>query len=240
MHAKIQPGIWFNLSLILLLSSIKLYSYAQDEVDLRLKPKPSGTLYQRSNSYPGSEFLFDDWQSGELCFKNGEKINKLRLNYNAFTDDVVYAIKGNSAVMVTKHQLLGFNTINEPDARFFLLSNRIMALNSSFEKPVFLEVLHDGINKVYVHYKLRINTLLAKDNPFNKSVYYPDISYYVCIKDEVLSSPQNKKSYFNYYNKSVVKDIIRTNKLSLKNEEDLVFFISELDKLENNGRPLND
>ena len=134
--------------------------------------------------------------------------------------------------MVSKHQLLGFKINDTTHKRTFVLSNSVNALKSISNEPGFLELLYDGANKVYAQRALKVNNLLAKDNPFNKSVYYSEIEYYVIISGDVLTSPHNKKSYFSYYDKSVVKEIIRSKKISLKNETDLVYFISELDKFE--------
>lgn len=229
---KMKPTyIVLHVIIVLHLSLCELGLFAQSELNLRLKPKPSGTVYQKNNNYKGSEFLFDEWQPGELHLKNGQILGDLWLNYNAYTDDVVYSIQGNSSVVVSKYQLHGFKIMVQSFEKTFILSERDSVLRSGFSTPTFLEVLYNGKNKVYSQRVFMVNNLLVKDNPFNKSVYYSKDTYFVSTSGVLIDSPHRKNSYYFHFGKSVIKEIIRSKNLSLKKEEDLVSFISELDVL---------
>jgi hypothetical protein len=217
------------LLLLLVISVQGPDTMAQAEPDLRLTPKPVGVVYRKSNQYPGSEFLFTDWKQGELQLKNGQVIKDLAINYNAYSDEVVYKASGNITVEISKHQVSGFKVTKPAVVRSFILSGNDPVIDSFFSKPVFLELLYDGRIKLYARRSFKINHQLTQDNPFNKSVYYPEDRYYVKIADELIPSPQKAKSYLPYYDRALVRDILHSQHLTLKDESGLINFIEALD-----------
>lgn len=201
---------------------------AQDEQSFRLTSKPIGVIYQKNRSQKGNEFLFDKWNKGEIILSDGQKVNNIELNFNAYSNDLLYAIKGNTAVVVSKIQYKGFKIYTENRRRnFALISDSIF--NNSLQEPIILEVLHEGKIKAYADRKFRINYNLMKNNPFGQSVYYSEDSYYVIIEGELISSPRTIRSYYKFYNKSSIKQIIKSNDLNLKVEEELLSFLAILD-----------
>jgi len=198
--------------------------------DLRLVAKPYGMVYQSANRYPGSAFLFDDWMPGEIQLKNGQTIQNLMLNYNAWADVMVYAAAGNTPVQLSDYQVKSCLIRSNTGDRSFLVSRNDSTLQSAQENSRFLEVLYNGTNKLYAQRSLRINTTLVKDNPFRKSVYYANDRYLVSIGGKWITRPNKPGSYYDSYEKPVVRKIIRTHKLSLKNEDDLIRFLKELEQ----------
>lgn len=228
---KIKSGFTSFLVLatgLLLLSGL-MYGQA---ADLRLVAKPYGMVCHSANHYPGSEFLFSEWMPGEIQLINGQSIPNLKLNYNAYTDAMVYAAEGNTPVQLSKYQVKACLIHSNTGDRSFVVSENDSNLQSVLDKPGFLEVLYDGAIKLYAERSLKINTTLVSDNPFQKSIYYADDKYLVCIQGKWITRPNKPGSYFAFYEKSTVRKIIRSQKLILKNEADLIQFLSELEPIE--------
>lgn len=202
---------------------------AQDDQSFRLKSKPVGVLYQKNRSQKGSELLFDKWCNGEIILSNGQKIENIDLNFNAYSNDLLYAIKGNTAVVVSKIQYKGFKVHSDHKNRYFaLVTDSIFHFTN--HQPIILEVLFDNQIKAYADRKYKVNYTLMKNNPFGQSVYYSEDSYYVIIDGELIGNPQNIRSYYKFYDKVIIKQLVRSNKFNLKNEDELISFLSFLDK----------
>lgn len=206
-------------------------SKAQTENDLRLTAKPVGVVWQSKNHYPGSEFLFGDWMPGEIHLNNGQTVRNILLNYSAFSDALIWAAGGMTPVEISKYHVKTFSVSTGEEERLFILSDFDTNLSSGRNDLHFYEVLYEGLNRLYVQRSLKINKSLVSDNPFKKSVYYRDDRYLINIKGNWLTRPLKPASYYRYYEKSGVKNILRKNKLSLKDEDDLAVFLRELDKL---------
>ncbi|MBN1951393.1 MAG: hypothetical protein JW801_09320 [Bacteroidales bacterium] len=217
--------------LIVLLTGPAAGLLAQEGSAFRLTAKPYGIVYQSRNHYPGSEFLFDSWVSGDVRLENGQVIRGLKINYNAFTDALIYSGEDNISIEISKAQVSSFLVKDNAYERLFILYPND---RNSDQKggSQFVEVLYNGDNKLYAKRKFKINEMLVQDNPFRKSVYYPDDKYYAQVQGEWVLRPGKPSSYYAIYGKSRIKKLMHSHKLSLNKEEDLVRFLSELDKQE--------
>ena len=220
-----------HLWMVIIISQLFMTLNAQNEVDPQLTAKPIGIVWQSKHHYPGSEFLFEDWMPGEIHLNNGQIVKNIQLNYNAYSDALIYAAGGMTPVETSKYHVKAFRVSTRQGKRFFILSDFDAHLRADNEDRQFYELLYDGSNRFYAKRSKKINKSLVNDNPFKKSVYYRDDEYLINIKGDWLTRPQKPASYYPYYEKSLVKNIIRKNRLSLKREEDLVRFLSELDEL---------
>lgn len=227
-----ESKIFGFVVLIVFICSNSNLLYAQDELALRLKTKPIGVIYQKNRMYKGSEFLFDTWNKGEILFSNGQKVDNLQLNFNAYTNDLLYAIRGNTAVVVSKYQFKSFKIYSNNQGREFVLYSD-SAIDFSVNDPLILEVLYVGEIKAYANRMYKVNYNLMKANPFGRSVYYSEENYYVIIEGELISNPQNVRSYCKFYEKTFIKKLVRTNSLDLKVEEDLISFLRILEAKHN-------
>jgi len=200
----------------------------QDNLPLRLKSKPVGVIYQKNRSQKGSELLFDSWNKGEITFSDSQTIEHIDINFNAYSNDLFYAINGNTAVVVSKFQYASFKIYSEGQCREFVkISDTLIDVTAN--TPTILEVLHSGNIKAYANRKFKVNYTLMKNNPFGQSVYYLEESYYVIVEDELITSPQNIRSYYKFYDKAIIKQIAKSHKLNLKVEEELISFLNILD-----------
>ncbi|MBN2817515.1 MAG: hypothetical protein JXP36_01010 [Bacteroidales bacterium] len=222
---KIVLSIWF-----LGAGSFLNAQHNSEKDNFRMKPKLTGTMYQKQNMYPGSEFLFDEWQTGTITLKNGRQLKNMQLNYNAYTNDLVYAIDGNTAVVVSKFQVSDFIILNStPERKFILINGDI--INKSFNSEMFVELLFNGNITIFANRMMKVNSSLVMQNRFNESVYYLTNEYYACMGDYCFMTAQNKRNFYSFFNKVEVNKIIRKYNLNLKKENDLVEFARQLNQL---------
>lgn len=222
--------------LIFFLISITFYSYSQENnitvLNKRIQPKLKGTVYQKANRYPGSEFMFDSWKNGEIELTSGKVVLIPRLNYNAYSDELVYALEDNTPVVISMYQVKSFKIILNSGSREFIAMDSI-SLDDIDRLQAYLELLFSSEkNKLYAFRVMKIKTALINNNPFSESVYYLTSKYIASIGGKLISNAYLKKSYYPYYDKVTIKKIIRKNHLTLKKESDLIKFISLLNEID--------
>lgn len=205
-------------------------SNAQDnqfekEIAVGLQQKLTGTIYQRTSKYPGSEFLFDTWQLGSVLLKNGQTIENLQLNYNGFSDELVYSFEDQRIIVVSKYQLAGFR-IYAGNRTFLLKPSSLFAHEKNSE--VYLEMLTEGPVEVFAKREIRISSTLASGNQFGESVFYSVNSYYALHNGNCIIQAQKMRSYYPCFDKAEVKKLVRKHQLKLSDERDLVKFASLL------------
>lgn len=218
--------IAFSITL-LFISNLILAQKSDDEL-FRLKPKIAGQLYLKDFRMIGTEFLFDEWKPGEIILSDGQIISYPRINFNALTNDLIYAIQKNLAVTTSKFQVSGFTIQQDLRKRKFILRKDFeTAINKG--ELVFYEVLYDGILTLYAYRNFKIKSVLLQNNPFKESVFYTDDKFYVLIGNQLIKSPQSKSAYYTQFEKPLVKKTIRSNNLSISREKDLIKFVELLD-----------
>lgn len=174
----------------------------------------------------GSPMMFDEWKTGELYFSTKTRKGNLRLNYNAYTDDIYYnSSEDKREYIVLDKQYIDYMVLETGDPGKLHVMRKVL-LPKTMEY-VFMEVLYAG----------KLNLFLRTDKSYYEAdtdQAYATRSYneYVTEYDYYYSGPDylahklktRKRPFLRVFgdHKGSVEEFIEQNNIDLKKEEDLI------------------
>lgn len=182
-----------------------------------LEEKVTGIALKPDNFFLPKEDLFGLWGNGEIILNSGEIIKNLIIRYDGVNNQLI--ISGNGKYAAEKNTIKGFNIMSVYSKE--MLHFRKMLVKDKYslsEKEVFLQILYEGKNSLYVWRRLvrAIN---------NNDVY---LKYLYFVRKEDGSFQQfsllTKHNLFQIFpeNKDNLRKGLRKSHNRVKTESDLI------------------
>jgi len=172
----------------------------------------------------GSQYLYDDWQKGSIFLNSGDTIKTIKLRFNVFknemqfqNNDQVYAIgspENIKEIILGAHSFiyLNYNEDGKPKKSYFEIISRG---NSCLLQFYYSEILPSNFN-------VALNSGNKNDQLSMKKKYFLKKGDTVIQIDK---KGKNIVSAFELRGKEIQK-YAKNNKLSFKNESDLIAIIN--------------
>jgi hypothetical protein len=182
---------------------------------------------KKLSSIIGSEFIdkhynnplqyFSDWSKGEITFSNGNVVKDEYILYNVLFDEVLWMREYDYKKVIIDRRFIEAFVVypkNSDSVRFVKVDfkNNHHIDNSD----TFMQLLCDGKTRI-------LKFIFAKESSYTGEIYYKE-TYYLNIGDEYKSFSLRQNSFFQLFgdDKKAVKQLFRTNHLSVKEESDLI------------------
>ncbi len=174
----------------------------------------------------GSPMMFEEWKSGELYFSTKTRKGNLRLNYNAYTDDIYYNNSDNKReYIVLDKQYIDYMVLETGDPGKLMIMRKTL-LPKTMEY-VFMEVLYSGKLNLF----LRISKSYFEANTgqgyatrtYNE--YVKDYEYYFSGTDYIAYKLKTRKRPFLKIfgeDQDRIGNYMEENDIDLKKQEDLI------------------
>ncbi len=186
----------------------------------------------------GSRFVFEEFLPSNVYFSNKTIAPDKLMNYDCYMDQVVYSDS------TGKYVLAGFNI----DYIEFVPSEDSIVFFKKVILPeekdiVFMRILYEGRSSLYKRY---VKKLVVKDEQptFNWDDKYANefiirTTYYIRLpgREELVQVPSRKNSLVKMMSplEQSVKSYLKTERLNIKKEGDLIKLLEYYDKLLENG-----
>ncbi|MGD9976748.1 MAG: hypothetical protein AB7S54_02320 [Bacteroidales bacterium] len=207
----------FLFSVTLIVYSMNLYS--QQYIDFNVM----GEGYFRVNNVTkrdidGSTYLFHDWNSGKVKLLGKDEIFVDSLGFDVRLNNLMFSQKG---VM--------YSVLNQSNVEYFIVNDRKFVNFRSKDFPAsFYEILVDGENIKLLKFYKCIIVEGTNNNGIDpgRNDKYKIISDYYTVKDKTnpILLKNRKKIVINLMKdrKSEIETFIDTNKINIKDQNDLI------------------
>lgn len=222
-YKTIKNITYMKVLLILLLHCIVFKAFTQgDRCPCEVKMENEKKL----SSFIGSEYIdknqnnplqyFSEWSKGEITFNNGDVVKDEYVLYNVLHDEVLWMREYDyKKIKVDRRFIKEFIVYpkNSDSARFVKVSYKNHHANNS---DTFMKLLCDGNIRI-------LKYIFATEASYTGEIYYKEV-YFLNIGNEFNSFSLRPNSFFQLFgtDKKVVKQLFRTNRLSVKKESELI------------------
>jgi len=202
----------------------------QQQVEMAKKLSGVNPDYSNVNGTPN---IFKEFHKGNFYFSDKTCIADILINYNCYTDVVLFSDGKNN--YTTNSQDIDYFTITRGENGPILLFKQVFL--SSEKKRIFMQVLYQGESVLFKRYRKEF--LKADlDKPYGsnrqRDEYNDYYEYYVSIagKEPVILKPR-KNAVVEIFNakSDKIDDFIKNEKIDLKNEADLMKLVEHYDKI---------
>jgi hypothetical protein len=165
-------------------------------------------------NYGGSQF-YNPWAEGYIILENDERVHDMLLRYDMFTDELIWLRDGDYVQgIVNKPSVKAF--VMEVDSSLYFVKKNIRppGLNTT---AAYLQVLTEG------QLDLMVYRNVVKAVSESKTV--ANTMYYIFTDDRNYNSVRLRKGSllsFPGIDKALMKNIIRSNRLNLKIEQNFI------------------
>lgn len=171
----------------------------------------------------GSPYLNEEWQTGSIILKNGDTIPSISLRLNVLKGEMQYQYEEKTYAIGAPE---GLNEI--------IMGRRIFKYLTYTEdsklKKNYFEVLSNGKSCLLKYHYIVIlpanfNLALNSGNKNDQIVH--KMKYYAKIGDSIIEIEKRGKNLISAFgnNEALISKYIKENKISLKNESDLITLI---------------
>lgn len=185
----------------------------------------------------GDYYLRNEWRSGVILLYHDEKIIEgYKIKYDLLKNEIDLMVKNQVKALDSKYvkSFVWYDSL-KGTPEYFVNSNEFKT-NQGVTQIGFFEVLFDGTISLFK--KTQASILRADYNPA-LNVGKRDHSivkkseYYLFMDSILVESPSSNKKFIKYLgsHKEETQRFINLNKLSVKNERDLVFILEHWGKL---------
>jgi len=181
----------------------------------------------------GTPLIFEEFHTGNFYFNNKTYLENLKLNYNCYTDELLYFNENQTWIANT--QDIDFFAIAGNNEDSILVFKQVFLLAE--KGRVFMQVLYQGESTLFKRYRKHF---LEADfyKPYGQGrqvdEYKDYFEYYVkpAGGDISLLKPV-KKSVLNIFNdkSDLIGNYIKKEKINLKDETDLIRLVKYYDSL---------
>ena len=199
----------------------------------------SGTGHVRTfdNRYEGTRgtpYLSEEWLPGQVFLKSQNRIIIKEMNYNCFENEVAYLDPSTKAVMlINKYNIDLFYLISGPDTLVF-----VPVQLEENKAPVFAQLLHRGESSLYKRYEkefIRANYEGAYSADRKYDEFADKSSLYLSTEEDpgLNKVKKSKKQFLASFPgaEDELSAFIKTEKLDLKLEEDIIRLLRYYDSL---------
>jgi hypothetical protein len=181
----------------------------------------------------GTPFLYEEFQDGGFFFRDRKKISDLKINYNCTTGDLLFSYDGKT--YITTRDDIDYFVVFPSEVDTFILFNK--QLLPGEKRPEYLEILYDQHSILFKRHlktykQAQVKTPYHANKDYNE--YLEKTDYYLkLINNEIISLKPKMKSILSVFpdKESQISDFIKKEKISLKNETDLIRTIKYCDSL---------
>lgn len=187
----------------------------------------------RFKGIEGSPLLFDKYLSGKIFFNNGISVQNKRMNYDAYTQELIIE-RENKEFLIDSKLIKEFHIYKDGDTLFF------EKFTNDKGKLIFYQSLWNRkINLFIFHSK----TVLQPTNTgaYSSGKIYSQFeqaaSYYYRTPAGKSQLIKNKKSVLNLFrsHQDVIENFIKENDTNFNKEEDLIKLFSYINSKEINS-----
>jgi hypothetical protein len=181
----------------------------------------------------GTPLLFEEFRTGNFYFNNKTCITGKMINYNCFTDDVLFSDE--NMTYVANSQDIDYFTITGNEEDVILLFKQVFL--SSEKKRIFMQVLYQGQSVLFKRYRKEfLEADYNKPYGQNRQVdEYNDYYEYYVKPDgrEITLLKPKKSSVMDIFSDKpdLIGNYIIKEKISLKDEADLIRLVKYYDSL---------
>ena len=205
-------------------------SQLQQQVWMDKKLESANPDYTNVNGTPN---IFQQFQKGNFYFSNKTCITDKLINYNCYSDEVLFSDEKN--IFTANSKDIDYFTINNGKDGAILLFKQVFL--SSGKKRIFMQVIYQGESILFKRYRKEfLKADVGQPYGSNRQVdeYNDYYEYYVSAGgiEPVILKPRKSSVPEIFGDKSeLMEDFIKNEKINLKNEQDLVRLIEHFDKL---------
>jgi len=180
----------------------------------------------------GNPFLFKEWLPGTLYLTNNDSVPGLELRFDTYSQAAIVYIKDlNRLILPDENLVMAFSIGNAGSKLYFKKVSHDLGVKK-VHSGYFLQVLYEGSVSLYKLYLNDAIPLRAAEMPFIEE-FVPKSDYYIYING-TYEIAHLKRSYLkNRFpeHKKEISRYARTNRLSLKDENDFATMISHIDRI---------
>lgn len=185
------------------------------------------------NKVKGTPLLFEDFHKGDFYFTNKTYLTDLKINYNCYTNELLYFDENNA--YIANSQDIDFFAVTGNDKDSVLLFKQVFLLSE--KGRLFMQVLYQRKSTFFKRYKKQF---LEADfyKPYGQGrqvdEYNDYYDYYVKPDGREITLLKPKKSSVMgiFSDKSdLIGNYIKKEKINLKDEADLIRLVKYYDSL---------
>jgi hypothetical protein len=192
------------------------------------------TFDNRYEGVKGTPYVFEAWMPGEVYMSSKRKVAVKELNYNCFDNEIVYRDPATGIPRLLNRHMVDLFVIKEPGASYTFVPVQL----KSDADPVFARVLYNQGSMVYEVYskeflKANYEGGYSADRRYDQFVDKRDF-YFMKRGEKTLYRVKKSKKYMIGCFAGKEKEIsgcIKSNKLNLKDEGDIVKLLEYHDSL---------
>ena len=180
----------------------------------------------------GTPYILKEFSTGDFYFSNKTFITDKLINYNCYTDEILFSDKKN--IYKIQSQDIDYFTIKRSEDGAMLLFKQVFM--TAEKKRIFMQVLYQGKAILYKRYRKEfLKADLGQPYGSNRQVdeYNDYYEYYVSVDghDPVILKPR-KSSVTEIFSDmpGIMEAYLRDEKINLKNETDLIKLTEYYDK----------
>lgn len=170
------------------------------------------------NDVEGTPYLYESWVPATIYGYNDEKLENLSVNYNTHTGSFEYK--------QDNYTLIKLNSMEYNRVEVFNRSSRDVYKNfPKLGDDQYLKLIVE--NKGYSVFRKEYSKIKEEELGFynsgsSRSKFVRKIQYFILKDNELIEFKPKAKEISKILNNREVKKIIKSNKLKIKKEEDLV------------------
>ncbi|MEI6061341.1 MAG: hypothetical protein WCR72_11575 [Bacteroidota bacterium] len=199
-------------------------------LDSIFEPKLRGRIYQAKTGIEGNQFYNNEWSVSDIRLVSGETVFKKQLKYNVLLDEVIWLQAGTyNQVKLEKQFINEFSLENEKGeiGWFRRIHTKLPSMVDSAD--IFVQVLSEKAFALCVFRAVRVEGAVHNVNGVDLYIdkITPEPQYILVLPDRQtiffkrISKRALAKALPEKY-KSVFKEAIQLNRLSVRTEADLI------------------
>ena len=191
------------------------------------------TPYTGYENVKGTPLLFEEFHKGDFYFNNKTCITDKLINYNCYTDDVMFSEE--NVIYTANSQDIDYFRITGSSDDVKLLFRQVFL--SSEKKRIFMQVLYQEKSVLFKRYRKEfLKADIGQPYGQNRQVdeYNDYHEYYVMLNGQepvILKPRKSSVVQIFYYEPDLMKDFIKKENINLKDEEDLIRLIEYYDNI---------
>ncbi len=182
----------------------------------------------KQSQYPdikGSPYLNDHWQEADILLKSGQQFNKVKINLNLYTQELIILTQTGREVLVQEGVVHSF-IVSDSDANGNLSARQFITGLKGPEKDSekgFFEGITDGRASLLRLTKKKIANNNSALSPGDNKEFQDAETYYIWFNNELKPCGKNADFYVQLFNdqREKIKGYINSNGLKLKRPEDI-------------------
>ena len=220
--------------IVLVLLALCFLSYGQMQV---LNQVGSGNSVLKESNYvnvQGSPYFTDSWNNGLIVDNAGKVTENLLVRYDMYRDEIQF-LKDGKTLAVEPALASGFTfwIVNYKDGKAEKYVYRNGFFLNGYSKLSYFQVVYDG--KIKFLRKTKVNYLeeLVSNYGTNEQVkkFVRVTNEFLVVGNKLVEVAKNRKNILPELNSDELRIFVKSEKLNIKNEEDLMKILYKAESL---------